>query len=155
MHWECRSHQGHNHIQYKVNFNITDSNGPLVLPPLPSGYTFVVTSILMQMLTTRGLFVVLMSQDPHVHIAKLRVVCKSCVGRSDWDMDVIGLWVFPLSLTIYAAVLFNKLHYNSIYTCEKLTDAFLSKLFPVFKKLNQKDKPNNFVTLPAEFVSSS
>ena len=36
--------------------NIADSDGPLVLPPLPTGHTFVVTSSLMQMLTARGLF---------------------------------------------------------------------------------------------------
>ena len=39
---------------YISNFNITDSDGPLVLPPLPHGHTFVVTSSLMQMLTARG-----------------------------------------------------------------------------------------------------
>ena len=36
--------------------NIADSNGPLVLPPLPLAHTFVVISSLMQMLTARGLF---------------------------------------------------------------------------------------------------
>ena len=33
------------------------------LPPLPQGHTFVVTSILMQMLTARGLFSGLRSED--------------------------------------------------------------------------------------------
>ena len=41
---------------YNVYDNIADSDGPLVLPPLPTGHTFVVTSSLMQMLTSRGLF---------------------------------------------------------------------------------------------------
>ena len=41
---------------YMENDNITDSDGPLVLTPLPHGHTFVVTSSLMQMLTARGLF---------------------------------------------------------------------------------------------------
>ena len=41
---------------YRGNVNISDSDGPLVLPPLPQGHTFVVTSSLMQMLTARGLF---------------------------------------------------------------------------------------------------
>ena len=57
------------------------------------------TSSLMQMLTTRGLFSGLPSEDPHAHIAKVRAVCKSCVGRPDLDLDVKGLRVFPLSLT--------------------------------------------------------
>ena len=41
---------------YRGYDNIVDSDGPLVLPPLPPGHTFVVTSSLMQMLTARGLF---------------------------------------------------------------------------------------------------
>ena len=41
---------------YRGYDNIADSDGPLVLPPLPTSHTFVVTSSLMQMLTARGLF---------------------------------------------------------------------------------------------------
>lgn len=84
---------------YKVNFNIADSDGPLVLPPLPQVYTYVETSILLQILTARGLFEGFVSDNPHAKIQNLRVVCKSWVGRPDWDMDVIGMRVFPLSLT--------------------------------------------------------
>jgi len=109
----------------------------------------------MQMLTTRDLFARLPADDPHAHIAKLNHVCKSCIGRPDWDMNVIGLRVFPLSLTGDAAVWFNELPYNSIYTWEQLTEAFLARFFPVSKKLNKKDKLNNFVALPGESVSSS
>ena len=63
-----------------------------------------VTSSLIQMLTARGLFSGLPSEDPHAHIAM--AVCKSCVGRPDLDLDVIGLRVFPLSLTGEAAIWF-------------------------------------------------
>ena len=83
---------------YRGNVNIADSDGPLVLPPLPQGHSFVVTSSFMQMLTARGLFSGLPFEDPHAHIAKLRSVCKICVGRPDLDMDIIGFRVFPLSL---------------------------------------------------------
>ncbi|TMW94580.1 hypothetical protein EJD97_010064 [Solanum chilense] len=38
-------------------------------------------------------------EDPHAHIAKLRSVCNSCVGRLDLYMNAIGLKVFHLSLT--------------------------------------------------------
>ena len=59
---------------YKGYDNIADSDGSLVLTPLPPGHTFVVTSSLMQMLTARGLFSRLPSEDPHAYIAKVRAV---------------------------------------------------------------------------------
>jgi len=61
------------------------------------------------MLTKRGLFFGMASEDPHGHMAKLSSVCKSCGGRPDLDMDVIGLRVFPLSLTGDVAVFFSEL----------------------------------------------
>ena len=107
-----------------------------------------VTSSLMQMLTARGLFSGLPSEDPHAHIAKVRAVCKSCVGRPDLDLDEIGLRVFPLSLTGEAAIWFTELPYNSIFTWNQLKDVFLARYYPVSKKLNHKDRVNNFVELP-------
>ena len=94
----------HSQEFYRVNVNITDYDGPLFLPPLPHGHTFVVTSSLMYMLTERGLFARIPLEDPHSHIAKLMSVCKSCVGSIDLDMKVIGLRVFPLSLTEDAVI---------------------------------------------------
>ena len=94
---------------YRAYDNIADSDGPLVLPPLPTGHTFVVTSSLMQMLTARGFFSGLPFEDPHAHIAKVRAVCKSCVGKPYLDLDVIGLIVFPLSLIGEAAIWFTKI----------------------------------------------
>ena len=41
---------------YRGYDNIANLDGPLVLPLLPTGHTFVVTSSLMQMLTARGFF---------------------------------------------------------------------------------------------------
>ena len=48
----------------------------------------------MKMLTSSGLFSGLPSEDPHAHICNVRAVCKSCVGRPDLDLDVIGLEYF-------------------------------------------------------------
>ena len=81
-----------------------------------------VTSSLMQMLTARALFSGLPSEDPHAHIAKVRAVCKRYVGRPDLNLDVIGLRVFPLSLTGEAAIWFTELPYNSIFTWNQLRD---------------------------------
>ena len=89
---------------YRGNVNITDSDGPLVLPPLPHGHTFMVTCNLMPIPTARGLFLGIPLEDTHTHIAKLGFVCKSCVRRPDLDINVIGLRVFPLSLTGDAAI---------------------------------------------------
>ena len=66
------------------------------------------------------------------------------------DLDVIGLRVFPLSLTREAAIWFTKLPYNSIFSWNQLRYVFLARYYPVSKKLNHKDRVNNFVALPGE-----
>ena len=68
------------------------------------------------------------------------------------DLDVTGLRVFPLTLTGEAAMWFNELPYNSIFTWNQLRDVFLAGYYPVSKKLNHKDRVNNFVALPGELV---
>ena len=68
------------------------------------------------------------------------------------NLDVIGLRVFPLSLTGEAAIWFTMLPYNSILTWNQLRDVFLARYYPVSKKLNHKDRVNNFVALPGESV---
>ena len=112
---------------YRGYDNIADSDGPLVLPSLPPGHTFVVTTSLMQILTARCLFSGLPSEDPHAYIAKVRAVCKICVGRPDLDFDVIGLRVFPLSLMREAIIWFTELSYNRIFTWNQLRDVFLTR----------------------------
>ena len=98
-----------------------------------------VSSSLMQMVTARGLFSGLPSEDSHAHIVKIRVVCKSCVGRPDLDLDVIGLRVFNLSLMRETAIWFTEIPYNSIFTLDQLRDVFLARYYPVSKTLNHKD----------------
>ena len=71
------------------------------------------------------------------------------------DLDVIGIRVFPLSLTGEAAIWFTELLYNSIFTWNQLRNVFLARYYPVSKKLNHKDRLNNFVALQGESVSSS
>ena len=77
--------------------NITYSDGPLVLPPQPYGYTFGVTSSLMQMLIARGLFSGLPSKDIDAHISRLRLLRMIFEGSPDINLDVIWLRVFPLT----------------------------------------------------------
>ncbi|XP_069147993.1 uncharacterized protein [Solanum lycopersicum] len=135
---------------YRGYDNIADSYEPLVLRPLPPGHTFVVTSSLMEMLTTSGLFSGLPCENAHAHIAKVRAVCKSCVRRLDLDLDVIELRVFHISLTEEAAIWFIELPYNSIFTWNNLRDIFIAHYYLVSKKLNHKDRVNNFVALPRD-----
>ena len=70
-------------------------------------------------------------------------------------LDVIGLRVFPLSLMGEAAIWFTEILYNSIFTWKQLRDVFLARYYQVSKKLNHKDRVNNFVALTGESVSSS
>lgn len=50
------------------------------------------------MLNASGLFVELELDETHAHIAKLKGVWKICVGRPNWEMDIIRLQVFSISL---------------------------------------------------------
>ena len=84
---------------YRVYENITDCKGPLIFLPLPHDYYFVVTSSVIKMLNARGLFSGITSEDTHAHMAKVRSMCNSFVGRPKLNMNVVGLRVFPLSLT--------------------------------------------------------
>ena len=70
-------------------------------------------------------------------------------------MDVIGLRVFPLLLTGEAAIWFTELPYISIYTWNQLNDVILAYYYIVSKKLNYKERVNNFVAIQGESVSSS
>ena len=80
----------------------------------------------------------------------MRSVCKSCVGRLDLNMDVIGLRMFLLSLTGEDAIWLSEILYNSIYTWNQLRDAFLARYYHMSKKINNKDWVNNFVALQGE-----
>ena len=71
------------------------------------------------------------------------------------NLDVIGLRVFPLSLTGEAVIWFTELLYNSIFTWNQLRDVFLARYYSVYKKQNHKDRVKKFVALPGELVSSS
>lgn len=102
-----------------------------MLPHLPPGHTFIVTSNLMQMLTTRGLVSAIPLEDLYGQMDKLRSACMSCVGRTELDMNVIGLRVISLSLTDDAAVWFSKIPYNSIHTWDHLHNVFMEKYSPL------------------------
>ena len=71
------------------------------------------------------------------------------------DLDVIGLRVFPLSLTGEAIIWFTELLYDSIFTWNQLRKVFLACYYSISKKLNDKDRVTNIVALPGESVSSS
>ena len=81
-------------------------------------------------------------------------MCKSCVGKPNFDLDVIEIKMFPLSLTEDAGILFTELPYYSILTWNKLRDIFFKCYYLISRKLNYKDKDKNFVALPGESVSS-
>ena len=82
----------------------------------------------MQILTARDLFSGMPSEDPYVDIAKLRSVCKCCVGRLELDTNVIGLRVFNLLVTGDASIWFTELPHNSFHTWDLLRHVFLEKV---------------------------
>ena len=63
--------------------------------------------------------------------------------------------MFPLSLTGHASIWLTEMSYNSINTWDQLIDVFLARYYLVSKKLDHKDKVNNFVALPEESLISS
>lgn len=59
---------------YRSNIKITESDGPLVIIPLQPVQIFLVMTGLTYMLTVKGLFSGLRSENPHAHIEKVRYV---------------------------------------------------------------------------------
>uniref|UniRef100_M1E168 Integrase core domain containing protein n=1 Tax=Solanum tuberosum TaxID=4113 RepID=M1E168_SOLTU len=104
------------HDNYRVNFNAAKSDGPLVLPPLPPGHTFVVTCNFDANAYCEGLVCGFGIERSTC----ARNQAKECLQKVVW-VDQTLTWM-PLDLS---------------------------------KKVNHKDKLNNFVTLLGEFVSSS
>lgn len=103
----------------------------------------------------RGLFSSLPSKDQHDHIAKISSICKSCVGIPDIDMNIIVLRVFSLTQTRETSIWFTVFPNNSTYTWEQYRDAFLPCYYSVSKKLKNKDRVNNFVTLQGQSLRNS
>ena len=62
------------------------------------------------MLTTRSLISGMALEDPYPHMDKLRSVCNSCMGRPYMNMDVIGLRVLFLYLTVMLRCGFQSSH---------------------------------------------
>ena len=89
----------------------------------------------MKIFTTKGFFSGLPSKDPNAHIIKLRLACKSCVESPNLDVYIIGLTVFPISLTGEASISFTKFPYNSIYTLEQIKDVFLARYYKFLKSI--------------------
>lgn len=74
--------------------------GPIIVPPLPSGHIFVVTSYLMIKLTSKGLFDGLPSKDVYAYIRKAICMCRSSVYKPDVDMKTIRLCVSHYNLLL-------------------------------------------------------
>ena len=51
--------------------------------------------------------------------------------------------------------MFTELPYNYIFTSNQLTDVFIARYYPVYQKLNNKERVNNFMALSGDSISSS
>ncbi|MCF7184085.1 retrotransposon gag domain-containing protein, partial [Corynebacterium parakroppenstedtii] len=141
--------------QYRLNHMAMDVTDAIVLPPLPADTKFTVSSELLQMLQNRGLFTGLPSEDPHHHLQNVVFVCKSVMGTQNLSLDVVGLRVFPLSLTSNTAVWLFELPPGTITSWAELQRVFLERYFPRSKKLKLKDQINNFEQLPGDSISTT
>lgn len=115
-----------------------------MLPPLPVGTKFDITSCMIQMLNIRRLSACKETDDAHMYLTNFTSVCKSNCNRPEVSPEAMELQLFPLSLKGEATLWLDELLNNSITTWRELREAFLERFFPPSNKLLLKDEIYNF-----------
>lgn len=70
-----------------------------MLPSLSDDTNFVISSGLLYMLQNEKLFTGFPLEDTHNHLHNVIFVYKSIMENQNLSMDIVGLYVFSLSLT--------------------------------------------------------
>ena len=123
--------------------------GAIVLPPLMGGAKFDVTSTMIQLLNSRGLFTGLPSEDPNQHIWNFTGICAA-YQLPGVSQEAIRLRLFPFSLTGEALSWLVELPDASIHSWEEMVESFLEKYFPPSKRLLKRDEIWSFKQQPGE-----
>jgi len=132
-----------------ADFDGAGATGSIVLPALPPGVKFTITSTMIQLLNLKGMFNGAAGNDANQHLMNFVGIYKSqeIPGVSQTTMR---LRLFPLSLTGEATNWLNETHDDSIKTWTELKEAFLERFFLESKKLQMKDEISAHKQLPGE-----
>lgn len=106
--------------EYNVYQDDAGSNGATVLPPLPAGIKFDITSSMTQMLSKRELFAGKANDETNMHQSNFLKVCKSNSNRLVVSHNAITLPIFPLPSIGEETLWLYELPNNSIITWREL-----------------------------------
>jgi len=122
-----------------------------VLPALPPGVKFTITSTMIQLLNLKGMFRGEAGDYANQHLMNFVAIYKSqeIPGVSQTAMR---LRLFPLSLTGEATNWLNEMPDDSIRTWTELKESFLERFFPESKELQMKDEISAHKQLPGEVM---
>ncbi|KAK4716479.1 hypothetical protein R3W88_014817 [Solanum pinnatisectum] len=137
------------YVEDDVELDGAGATRAIVLPVLPPGVKFTITSTMIQLLNLKGMFRGAAGDDANQYLMNFVAICKSqeILGVNQTTMS---LRLFPLSLTREATNWLNKMPDDSIQTWTELKKAFLERLFPESKELQTKDEISIHKQLPGE-----
>ncbi|KAK4729915.1 hypothetical protein R3W88_022903 [Solanum pinnatisectum] len=104
------------------------ATGAIVLPALPPGVKFTITSTMIQLLNMKGMFRGAAGKDANQHLMNFVAICKS-QEIFGVNQTAMRLRLFPLSLTGEATNWLNEMPDDSIRTWNELKEAFLERFF--------------------------
>ncbi|XP_049357121.1 uncharacterized protein LOC125821800 [Solanum verrucosum] len=125
------------HMMYEedvLDLDGAGATGAIVLPALPPGVKFTITSTMIQLLNLKGMFRGAAGDDVNPHLINFVAICKSqeIPGVSK---IAIRLRLFPLSLTVEATNWLNEMSVDSNRTWTELNEAFIERFFSKSKEL--------------------
>nr|GEV45947.1 reverse transcriptase domain-containing protein [Tanacetum cinerariifolium]GFB97103.1 reverse transcriptase domain-containing protein [Tanacetum cinerariifolium] len=82
--------------------------------------------------------------DPHKHIHEFLRICDMFKYR-DTENEVVGLMMFPLSLTREAKIWLDELNEGTIEMWDELQTAFISRFFPPVLSIDSLEKSVPFL----------
>ncbi|KAH0712190.1 hypothetical protein KY289_008149 [Solanum tuberosum] len=142
------------HMMYEednVDLDGAGATGAIVLPALPPGVKFTITSTMIQLLNLKGMFRGAAGVDANQHLMNFVAICNSQkIPRV--NQTTMRLRLFPLSLTGEATYWLNEIPDDSIKTWNELKEAFLERFFPESKELQMNDEISTHKQLPGDAI---